>query len=107
MSSAENTWPELNWLDWSATGDTLHRWMQIVGKVRMALTPRINHWWNVTLYVTPRGLTTGAIHHGSLTFAIAFDFIDHVLLIDTSAGATEKIKLAPMTVAEFYALVMA
>ena len=107
MSSAENIWPELNWQDWSATGDTLHRWMQIVGKVRMALTPRINHWWNVTLYVTPRGLTTGTIFHASTAFAVTFDFIDQVLLIETSEGAAEKIKLDPMSVAEFYAMFMA
>ena len=107
MSSAKNIWPELNWQDWSATGETLHRWTQIVGKVRMALTPRLNHWWNVTLYVTPRGLTTGTIFHGSIAFSIAFDFIDHVVVIDTSDGAVEKIKLDPMSVAEFYALFMA
>ena len=107
MISAKSIWPELNWQDWSATADTLHRWTQIVGKVRMALTPRVNHWWNVTLYVTPRGLTTGTIHHGSIAFAVTFDFIDHVLLIETSEGTTEKIKLEPMSVAEFYALFMA
>jgi hypothetical protein len=105
--SSEGVWPELNWQDWSATGDTLHRWMQIVGKVRMALTPRVNHWWNVTLYVTPRGLTTGTIFHAPIAFAVTFDFIDHVLLIETSDGSAEKVKLGPMSVAEFHALFMA
>ena len=70
ITSAENIWPELNWTDWSATGDTLHRFTQIVGKVRMALTPLINHWWNVTLYVTSRGLTTSPIYCGALSFEV-------------------------------------
>jgi hypothetical protein len=100
-------WPGLPLADWSDTCETLHRWTQVVGKVRMAHTALVNHWWNVTLYVTSRGLTTSPIPHGSRTFEIAFDFLGHRLLIDTSDGAREEIQLQPMSVAEFYAEVMA
>jgi len=79
----------------------------VVGKVRMAHTPLVNHWWNVTLYVTSRGLTTSPIPHGSGTFEIVFDFLDHRLLIETSDGARESLELRPMSVAEFYSQVMA
>ena len=105
MSSqtSEDAWPELNWPDWHDTGDTLHRWTQVVGKVRMALSPMVNHWWQVPLYVTSRGLTTSPIPYGGLTFDVTFDFIDHVLLIETSVGARERIALGPMSVAAFYA----
>jgi hypothetical protein len=103
-SSPSNTlWPELNWPEWHETGDTLHRWTQIVGKVRMALAPMANHWWNVALYVTSRGLTTSPIPYRGGVFEVTFDFIDHVLLIDTSGGARERIALKPMSVAAFYA----
>jgi hypothetical protein len=78
----------------------------VVGKVRMAHTPLVNHWWNVTLYVTSRGLTTSPIPHGSGTFEITFDFLGHRLLIETSAGARESMELRPMPVAEFYSQVM-
>ena len=109
MSAAPsgNAWPELNWQDWSATGDTLHRFTQIVGKVRMALTPLVNHWWNVTLYVTSRGLTTSPIPYGARTFDITFDFIDHTLRIDVSDGRREVIALNARPVAEFYTQLMA
>ena len=103
---AENAWPELNWQDWSATGDTLHRWTQVVGKVRMALTPMVNRWWNVTLYVTSRGLTTSPISYRSFTFDVTFDFIEHVLHIETSNGAGERIALTPMSVADFHSAFM-
>jgi hypothetical protein len=96
-------WPELNWQDWHETGDTLHRWTQIVGKVRMALAPMANHWWNVALYVTSRGLTTSPIPYRGGMFEVTFDFIDHVLLIETSSGARQRISLKPMSVAAFYA----
>jgi hypothetical protein len=79
----------------------------VVGKVRMAHTPLVNHWWNVTLYVTSRGLTTSPIPHASGTFEIAFDFLGHRLLIETSDGARESMELRPMPVAEFYSEVMA
>ncbi|HEY2124524.1 MAG TPA: DUF5996 family protein [Chthoniobacterales bacterium] len=100
-------WPALAFADWAATAETLHLWTQIVGKIRLTLTPWINHSWHVTLYLTARGLTTSPIPHGLRTFEIRFDFIDHELRILTSAGAIKKIKLEPQSVAEFYRRVMA
>ncbi len=85
---------------------TLHMWTQVVGKIRLTLSPWTNHSWHVTLYVTSRGLTTSPIPHGSDTFEMQFDFIDHQLLIDKSDGARRKIELKPQPVAEFYRLVM-
>ena len=102
-----NPWPELPLAAWQDTCDTLHLWTQIVGKIRKTLTPLINHWWNVTLYVTSRGLTTSPIPYGDQTFEILFDFIDHNLLIQSSNGTTKVIKLAPKSVAEFYSETMA
>jgi len=81
-------------------------WTQVVGKIRLTLSPWTNHSWHVTLYVTSRGLTTSPIPHGSDTFEMQFDFIDHQLLIDKSDGARRKIELKPQPVAEFYRLVM-
>jgi len=101
--SADDAWPELDWSQWHETGDTLHRWTQVVGKVRLALSPMVNHWWQVALYLTSRGLTTSPIPYRALTFDVTFDFIDHALLIETSTGARERIALAPMSVAAFYA----
>jgi len=98
----DETWSELNWPDWHDTGDTLHRWTQIVGKVRLALAPMMNHWWQVALYVTSRGLTTSPILYGALTFDVTFDFIDHALRIETSNGSSEAFSLRPMSVAAFY-----
>ena len=96
----QNTsWPALPLGEWSDTCETLYRWTQVVGKVRMALTPLVNHWWNVTLYVTSRGLTTSPIPYGGCTFEIAFDFLDHQLTIETSDGAREQLALRPMSVA--------
>jgi len=100
--SRDEAWPELDWSDWHDTGDTLHRWTQIVGKVRLALTPMMNHWWQVALYVTSRGLTTSPIPYQALTFDVTFDFIDHTLLIETSNGSSEAFALQPMSVAAFY-----
>ena len=100
-------WPPLPFAEWSETCETLHRWTQIVGKIRMVRTPLVNHWWNVTLHVTSRGLTTSPIPDGTRTFSIDFDFIDHRLIIATSDGAMEQLALAPMSVAEFHAHVMA
>jgi hypothetical protein len=97
------TWPDLPLAAWSETCETLHRWTQIVGKVRMVSTPLVNHWWNVTLYVTARGLTTAAIPHGTRTFEVTFDFIAHRLRIDTSDGGRETLALVPMSVADFHA----
>jgi hypothetical protein len=101
------SWPPLPLSEWADTCDTLHLWTQVVGKVRLVLTPLVNHWWNVPLYVTSRGLSTSSIPHGVRTFEILFDFVDHQLRIETSDGATERIPLRPMSVADFYAEVMA
>lgn len=101
-------WPTLSPLaDWQDTLDTLHMWTQIVGKIRLAQAPLVNHWWNTTLYVTCRGLSTSPMSYdkGRL-FHIDFDFLDHALRIGTSAGAHRTLALAPMTVAAFYARVM-
>ncbi|HLU33573.1 MAG TPA: DUF5996 family protein [Natronosporangium sp.] len=103
---AELRWPALRVDDWVDTRDTLHMWTQIVGKVRLVHSPLINHWWQVTLYVSPRGLTTSAIPYQDGFFDIEFDFIDHRLLIRGSAGDTRTVALAPKPVAEFYAQFM-
>ena len=100
-------WPALPFVEWEATCDTLHMWTQIVGKTRLALTPLENHWWNVPLYVTPRGLTTSAIPYGPGAFAIDFDFIAHQLWIRTSSGKERSLRLHPRSVADFYAEYMA
>jgi Family of unknown function (DUF5996) len=95
-------WPSLAYQDWKDTYATLHMWTQIVGKIRLAQTPWINHSWHTTLYVTPRGLTTSPIPYGVRTFQIDFDFIDHKLLIQTSDGEVKTKSLAPQSVADFY-----
>ena len=100
-------WPALPFAEWEATCDTLHMWMQIVGKTRKELTPLVNHWWNVTLYVTPRGLTTSTIPFGPEAFEVRFDFIAHRLLIETSRGEQRNIELRPRSVADFYKEYMA
>jgi len=102
----ESPWPDLPFAAWSDTCDTLQLWVQVAGKIRMALTPLVNHWWNVTLYLTPRGLTTSPMPYGARTLAIDFDFLDHRLLIAANDGATESLALAPMPVADFYRAVM-
>ena len=99
-------WPELNYVDWKDTCATLHMWLQIVGKIRLTLTPWINHSWHVTLYVTSRGLGTSPIPHGTDIFEIYFDFIDHNLLILKNDGAVKTIELKPRSVADFYKAVM-
>jgi hypothetical protein len=99
-------WPELKLSEWEDTRDTLHMWTQIVGKVRMAVTPMVNHWWNVTLYVSARGLTTSLMHWRGRAFEIEFDFIDHVLEIRTADGERQRVALEPRTVADFYAATM-
>jgi hypothetical protein len=95
-------WPALPLQAWEATSQTLHMWTQIVGKIRLARAPMINHWWQVPLYVTARGLTTSPMPAGSRSFEITFDFIDHRLRIETSAGETRHVALVPRTVADFY-----
>ena len=95
-------WPSLPLEEWKDTYATLHRWTQIVGKIRLALSPWINHSWHVTLYVTARGLTTSPIWHGARTFQIDFDFIDHRLVIQDGEGAVRTIALGPRPVAALY-----
>jgi hypothetical protein len=99
-------WPDLPLSEWAETCATLHLWTQVVGKIRLAHAPLVNHWWQVPLYVTCRGLTTSPIPYGSTSFQIDFDFIDHLLIIQTSKGKIETIALGPRTVADFYAEVM-
>ncbi len=106
LSDAIEHWPSLPFQDWKPTCATLHMWTQIVGKIRLAQMPWINHSWHVPLYVTPRGLTTTAIPHGSRTFEIEFDFVDHALRIET-AEAIRQLPLRPQAVAEFYAALVA
>lgn len=96
-------WPELQYAAWKDTCATLQRWTQIVGKTRLALTPWLNHSWQVTLYVTARGLSTSLINSKDFDFEIEIDFVGHALLIQTSDGRTGSMMLKPMTVAEFYA----
>ncbi len=95
-------WPSLPLAEWRDTHDTLHMWLQIVGKTRLALAPKQNHWWHVPLYVTARGLTTTPMPYGERTFEVAFDFIGHRLVIETSDGVTRTIALRPQSVAAFY-----
>jgi Family of unknown function (DUF5996) len=102
----QEPWPELPLKRWSETCSTLHLWTQIVGKIRMAQSPWLNHGWHVTLYVTPRGLTTSGIPHGTKAFQIDFDFIDHRLVIEVSDGRVEVLELAPQSVATFYRRLM-
>ena len=100
---AHNEWPRLRVDDWIQTRDTVHMWTQIVGKIRMAHAPMLNHWWHVTLYVTPRGLTTSKIPNGRGAFDIEFDFCDHQLHIRSSDGTARSIVLGAKSVAEFHA----
>ena len=103
---ANEAWPALPLDEWQDTYATLHMWTQVVGKIRMALTPLVNHWWNVPLYVTARGLTTSAMSYQDRSFQIDFDFVDHRLLIQCTDGTTETLALAPRSVADFYREVM-
>jgi hypothetical protein len=91
---------------WVETRDTLHLWTQIVGKVRLALEPMVNHWWQVPLYVSARGLTTSLMHAGSVGLEMEFDFVDHILFIRTSGGEETELALEPRSVADFYAATM-
>ena len=96
------SWPALPLAEWADTYATLHMWSQIVGKVRLALSPRVNHWWEVPLYVSGRGLTTSPIPYDKEIFEIQFDFIDHKLDIITAGGEIRSMRLAPRAVADFY-----
>lgn len=105
--AANTDWPALRVDDWTDTRDTLHMWTQVVGKIRLALTPMVNHWWQVPLYVSPRGLTTSAVPYRHRVFDMEFDFHDHVLAIRSSTGGSTTVPLSPKSVAEFYAQTMA
>lgn len=102
-STAGVAWPPLPLAEWQDTCDTLHMWTQVVGKTQLALTPLINHWWNVTLPVSPRGLRTPSLSFGDFTFEVEFDLIHHRLRFETSEGAEREIALYPRSVADFYA----
>jgi hypothetical protein len=106
-STLSEAWPELPYAAWKDTAATLQLWTQIVGKVRLTLTPWLNHSWHVTLYVTARGLSTGPIPAGNRILQIDFDFLDHVLWLRLGDGQFRQVVLKPVTVAEFYAEVMA
>lgn len=101
-TSLSQLWPPLPLADWQDTYATLHMWTQIVGKVRLALSPRVNHFWEVTLYVSARGLTTSPIPYEGGIFEIEFDFLEHRLVIRTNSGSSKAIPLEPMAVADFY-----
>jgi hypothetical protein len=102
LADQPECWPALPLDSWKDTYATLHMWTQIVGKVRLRLTPLVNHWWNVPLYVTARGLTTSRIPYGRRAFEIWFDFIQHRLVLETNDGIVKTIPLGPRSVADFY-----
>jgi hypothetical protein len=106
MTDRDAAWPELPYAAWKDTYATLHLWTQIVGKIRLAQTPWLNHSWHVVLYVTPRGLTTSPVPFGERTFQLDFDFLDHVLRASASDGSQKEIGLFPRSVADFYAEIM-
>ena len=107
LTGAGHAWPSLPVAEWAPTRDTLQLWTQIVGKVRMVNTPLVNHWWNVPLYVTARGLTTSLVPHPTgPSFQIDFDLTDHLLVLETEAGDRRSFKLESRPVADFYAEVM-
>jgi hypothetical protein len=98
----EQAWPALPLAEWAATQATLHLWTQMVGKLRLALSPRLNHWWQVPLYVSARGLNTSAIPYRFGNFECEFDFIEHVLRFQTCRNETKTMALSPRSVADFY-----
>src|SRR3984885_12935279 len=103
MIGKTESWPALHLSEWADTCATLHMWTQIVGKVRLALCPRVNHWWEVPLYVSARGLNTSPIPYQGRVFEVEFDFIDHQLTITTCENDVAIIALEPRSVADFYA----
>ena len=105
-SASASDWPPLPRADWADTIATLHMWTQVVGKVRLALSPPVNHWWHITLRPTARGLTTTPMPYGGQMLEIAFDFVDHRLRLDTSDGRRREVVLEAKSVAEFYREVM-
>jgi hypothetical protein len=102
LADQPECWPALPLDSWKDTYATLHMWTQIVGKVRLRLTPLVNHWWNVPFYVTARGLTTSRIPYGQRAFELWFDFIAHELVLEATDGLRKTLPLAPRSVAEFY-----
>jgi len=106
MQRHSDQWLGLPLSQWKDTYTTLHMWTQIVGKIRLGLTPLVNHWWNVPLYVNARGLTTSAIPYGNRAFELWFDFLDHQLILQTSDGSRKLLPLISMSVADFYREVM-
>lgn len=101
--SKNDVWPELQVADWQPTRDTFTLWLQVIGKVRIARTPLLNHWWNSPLYLTARGLTTSLMPaEAGRSFAVDLDLIDHQLAINTTLGETRQMRLEPMTVKDFY-----
>ena len=96
-------WPELTLITWTGTKDSLHMWSQVVGKVRMALEPAVNHWWQVPLYVSARGLTTSLMHGPAGGVEVEFDLIDHLLVVRTTGGERRTVALHDRSVASFYA----
>src|SRR5215469_13348596 len=103
LMDGSSNWPSLPVEHWQATRDTVHMWTQIVGKTRLALEPRLNHWWSSTLYVSVRGLTTSLMPYPGGGAEIELDFTRHELTITTTGGAVRRMPLAPRTVADFYA----
>jgi hypothetical protein len=106
IQPTSSDWPDLTFSDWADTCATLHLWTQIVGKIRLAHAPMVNHWWQVPLYVTCRGLTTSPIPYGGTSFQIDFDFLDHIVRLQTSKGDIETVVLGPRSVADFYTEIM-
>jgi hypothetical protein len=106
-SSSTGSLPALPLAEWQDTQATLHMWMQVVGKVQLALTPRVNHWWNITFHLTSRGLTTGPMPYASGAVQIDFDFITHELRVTTSTGDMRTLPLVPRAVADFHAELLA
>jgi hypothetical protein len=102
-AAKDAAWPALPLGEWQDTYATLHMWLQIVGKTRLALAPMENHWWQVPLYMTPRGLTTSTMPYGNRTFSVDVDFLDHALTVRANDGAVRRLALAPRSVADFYA----
>ena len=102
VSDQPECWPTLRLDSWKDTYATLHMWTQIVGKVRMSLTPMVNHWWNVPLYVTAHGLSSSRIPYGDRSFELWFNFLRHQLVLETSEGIVKTLPLIPRSVADFY-----
>ena len=106
IDTSARHWPELTLAAWADTRETVHRWTQVVGKVRLALEPWVNHWWQIPFYVSARGLTTSLMHATDRSLEIEFDFIDHVLAMRTTDGEQRVVRLEPRSVADFAAETM-